>query len=144
MSDSATPWTGAHQASLSFTISRSLFKLMSIKLVMPSNHHILCLPLLLPPSVFPSIRVFSSKLDFTSGCQSPGASISASVLPMNSQGWFPLGCPSCPRALKRLLQHRNLKASVLQHSVFFMAQHSPPHMTTGKAQKLKYAYSKTV
>ena len=78
-----TPWTVAHQASLSFTISQSLHKRMSIELVMPSNHLILCHPLLLP-SVFPSIRVFAS------GGQSIGASTSASVLPMNIQGWFSL------------------------------------------------------
>ena len=61
MSDSATPWTAAHQASLSITNSRSLLKLMSIKSVMPSNHLILCCPLLLPASIFPSIRVFSNE-----------------------------------------------------------------------------------
>ena len=80
----ATPWTAAHQASLSFTISWSLFKLMSIELVMPSNHFI---PLLLLPSNFPSIRVFS----FTLGSQSIEASASASVLSVNIQDWFPLG-----------------------------------------------------
>ena len=82
-----TPWTAAHQASLSISNSQSLLKLMSIELVMPSNHLILCQPLLLLPSIFPSIRVFSS----ASGGQSNGASTSASVLPMNIQGWFPLG-----------------------------------------------------
>ena len=64
MSDSVTPWTAARQASLSITNSRSLLKLMSIKLVMPSNHLILCHPLLLLPSVFPSIRVFSNESVF--------------------------------------------------------------------------------
>ena len=73
-----TPWTAAHQASLSFTICRSLLKLMSIESVMPSNHLILCLPLLLP-SIFPSIRVFSK--ESASDGQNIGAS--ASVLPMN-------------------------------------------------------------
>ena len=62
MSDSATPWTSAHQASLSNTNTQSLLKLMSIESVMPSNHLILCCPLLLPPSIFPSIRVFSNEL----------------------------------------------------------------------------------
>ena len=62
VSDSATPWTAARQASLSFTTSRSLLKLMSIESVMPSNHLILCCPLLLPPSIFPSIRIFSNEL----------------------------------------------------------------------------------
>ena len=77
----ATPWTTAHQASLSFTISWSLLKLMSNELVMPSNHLILCHPLLLLLSLLPSIRVFLSEL-FTSGGQNIGASASASVLPM--------------------------------------------------------------
>ena len=87
----ATPRTAAHQASLSFTISQSLPKLMCIGLVMPSNHLILCHPLLLPPSIFPSIRVFSKSQFFASGGQTIGVSASASVLPMNIQGWFPLG-----------------------------------------------------
>ena len=83
----ATPWTAAHQASLSITNSWSLLKLMSIESVMPSNHLILCHSLLLPPSIFPSIRVFSNE----SGGQSIGISASASVLPMNIQDSFPLG-----------------------------------------------------
>ena len=82
---SVTPWTAVCQASLSFPISHSLLKLMSAESVMPSNHLTLCLPLLYLPSIFPSIRVFAS-----SG-QSIGASASASVLPMNSPGRFPLG-----------------------------------------------------
>ena len=85
-----TPWTVACQASLSITNSQSLLRLMYIKSVMPSNHLILCRPLLLSPSVFPSIRVFSNEL-FTSNGQSIGTSASASVLPMNIQDWFPLG-----------------------------------------------------
>ena len=83
-----TPWTAARQASLSFTILQSLLKPMSIELVMPSNHLIPCHLLLLLPSVFPSIRVFSSESLFASGSQNIGAS--ASVLPMNIQDWFPL------------------------------------------------------
>ena len=86
----ATPWTAAHQAFLSFTISQSLLKFMSIELVMPSNHLILCHPLLLP-SIFSSIRYFPLSWLFTSGGQSIGASASASVLPMNIQDWLPLG-----------------------------------------------------
>ena len=78
----ATPWTTAHQASLYITNSQSLLKLTSIELVMPSNYLILCCPLLLPPSIFPSIRVFSKSLFFASGI---GVSASASVLPMNIQ-----------------------------------------------------------
>ena len=84
----ATPWTAARQASLSFTISQSLLKLMSIESVMPSNHLVLYHLLLLLPSIFPSLRVFLMSQVFTSGGQSIGAS--ASVLPMNTQGWFPL------------------------------------------------------
>ena len=85
------PWTEAHQASLSLSISQSLLKLMSTDSVMPSHHPILCHPLLPLPSVFPSIRVFSSESASTSGGQSIGASASVSVLPMNIQGWSPLG-----------------------------------------------------
>ena len=84
-----TPWTVAHQASLSFTISQSLLKLMSIESVMSSNHLILCCPFLLLPSIFSSIRVFFNESVFAPGGQSIGAS--ASVLPMNIQGWFTLG-----------------------------------------------------
>ena len=89
----AIPWTAAHQASLSFTNSQSVLKLMCIKSVMPSNHLIFCCPLLLLPSIFPSSRVFSNEsvLWPPSGGQSIGASASASVLPMNIQDWFPLG-----------------------------------------------------
>ena len=91
VSDSMIPWTAAHQVSLSFTISWSLLKLMSIESVMLSNHLILCWPLLLPPSVFSSIKVFLMSQLFALGGQSIGASASASVLPMNIQPWFPLG-----------------------------------------------------
>ena len=87
----ATPWTAARQASLSITNSRSLLKLMSIELVMPSNYHILCCPLLLPPSIFPASGSFPVSQFFISGGQSIGVSASASVLPMNIQDWFPLG-----------------------------------------------------
>ena len=80
-----TPWTTAHQPSLSITNSQSLPKPMSIESVMPSNHLILCHPLLLP-SIFPSIRVFKMSQPFTSGGQSIGVSASTSVLPMNTQG----------------------------------------------------------
>ena len=102
----ATPWIATRQASLYFTISWSLLKLMSIESVMPSNHLMLCHPLLLPPSIFPSIRVFflMSRL-FASGGQSIGASASASVLPMNTQGWFLLGLTG----LISLLSHLKLK-----------------------------------
>ena len=87
----ATPWTAAHQASLSITNSRSPPKLMSIELVMPSNHLILCRPLLLLPSIFPSIRVFSNKSALHNRWPSIGVSASTSVLPMNTQDCSPLG-----------------------------------------------------
>ena len=87
----ATPWPAACQASLSFINSQSLLKLMSIALVMPSNHLILCHPLLLLSSIFPSIKAFQMSQFFTSGGKSIGVSASASVLPMNIQDWFPLG-----------------------------------------------------
>ena len=109
MSDSATPWTAAHQAPLSSTVSQSLLRFMSIELVMLSNHLILRHPLLLS-SIFPSIKVFSNESAlrirwpasrsfpmsqlFTSGGQSIGTSASAPVLPMNIQGWLPLGLTS--------------------------------------------------
>ena len=86
-----TPWTAARQAFLSITNSWSLLKLMSIELVMPSSHLILCRLLLLLPSIFPSIRVFSKESFLPSGGQSTGVSASASVLPLNIEDWFPLG-----------------------------------------------------
>ena len=87
----ATPWTAASQVSLSFTVSWSQLTFMSIESMMLSNHLILCYPLLLWPSIFPRIKVFSMSQLFTSGGQSIGVSASASVLPMNIQGLFPLG-----------------------------------------------------
>jgi len=85
----STPWTAAHQASLAINNSWSPLKLMSIESVMPTNHLILCHPFLLLPSIFPSIRVFSSESAW--GGQSIGVSASTSVLPMNTQDWSPLG-----------------------------------------------------
>ena len=97
----ATPWTVARQTFLSITVSQSLPKLMSIELVIPFNHLILCHPFLLPPSTFPSIRSFPMSQLFTSGGQSIGVSASTWVLPMNIQDWFPLdglvGSPCSPR-----------------------------------------------
>ena len=87
----ATQWTAARQDSPSITNSQRLLKCVSIESVMPSNHLILCHPLLLPPSIFLSIRFFSKSLFFTSGGQRIRVSASASVLPMNIQDWFPLG-----------------------------------------------------
>ena len=103
---------------LSFTISRSLLKLMSIESVMPSNHLILCCPLLLLPSVFPSIRVlFPVSQLLASGGQNIGTSDSASVLPVNIQYWYPLVLTGLISL--SLLQPHNLKASILWHSTFF-------------------------
>ena len=118
-----TPRTAAHQASLSLTISWSLPKFMSIKSVMPSNHLILC-PLLLLPSIFPSIRVFSDELalHFASGGQSIGASVSVSVLPMSIQGWFPLrltgliSLQSEGLPVQGTLQHHSSKSSAIRPS----------------------------
>ena len=98
----ATPWTVARQASLSITNSWSLLKLMSIESVMPSNHLLLCHPLILLPSIFPASGSFPMSQFFTSGGQSIGVSASTSVLPMNTQDWSPLGnglvgFPSSPR-----------------------------------------------
>ena len=87
----STPWTAAHQASLSFTISQSFLRLMSTELVMPSNHLILCCPILSYLQSFPALGSFSMGQFFISGGQSIGASASAAVLPMNTQGWFSLG-----------------------------------------------------
>ena len=130
-----TPWTAAQQASLTNTNSPSLLKLMSIKLVMPSNHLILYHPLLLLPSIFPSIRVFSNELALH--IQSIGAPASASVLPNKHTGltsfridFFDLF--AVQGTLQSLLQHLNWKASILRHSAFFIIQLSHPYMTTGK------------
>ena len=111
---------GFHQASLSFTISWSLLKLMSIELVMPPNHLILCRLLLLPPSIFSSIRVFSSEF-FTSGGQSIGVSASASVLPMNIQYWSPLGWTGWISLQSKWLS-RVFSSTTVQKHQFFRAQ----------------------
>ena len=137
MSNSATPWTAVHQASLSITNSRSRLKLMSIESVMPSNHLILYHPLLLLLSIFPSIRVFSGKsvLHIT---WPKYWSFSFSISPSNEYSglisfridWFDL--LAAQGTLKNLLQHHSSKASVLRCSPFFIAQLSHPYMTTGK------------
>ena len=122
-----TPWTAAHQASLSFTISWSLLKLMSIESVMPSNHIILCCPLLLLPSIFPSIRVFSNESALHIRWPKYW-SISFSISPSNEYSrllsfridWFDL--LAVQETLKNLLQHQNLKALILWCSAFFMVQ----------------------
>ena len=123
---SATPWTAARQASLSITNSRTLLKLMSIESVMPSNHLILCYPLLLPPSIFPRFRVFSMRKFFTSSGQSIGVSDSASVLPMNSQDWSPLGWISLQsKGLSRVFSK-----TIVQKHQLFGAQLSRPTLTS--------------
>ena len=132
VSNSATPWTAAHQVSLSFTISRSLLKFMSIELVMPSNHLILCTLFSSCPQSFPASVSFPMSWLFASGGQSIGATASASVLPMNIQGWFPLGLTGLIYLQsKSLLQDHNLKTSILWCSAFFMVQVSHLYMTTG-------------
>ena len=133
----ATPWTAAHQASLFFTISWSFLKLMSIALVMPSNHLILCHPLLLLPSIFPSIRVFSSELALPIRWPKYW-SFSFSISPSNEySGLIFFGIDwsyllAVQGTLKSLLQHHNLKVSIFWHSAFFRIQLSHPYMTTGK------------
>ena len=132
-----TPWTAAHQAFLSITNSRSLLKCMSINSVMPSNHLILCCPLLLLPSIFPSIRVFSNELVFhirwpkywsfsfniSTSCEYSGL-ISFRI------DWLDL--LAVQGTLKSLLQYHSSKASILQHSAFLIVQLSHPYNTTGK------------
>ena len=124
----ATPWTAAYQASLCFTISQSLLKLTSIESVMLSDHFILCHPLLLLPSVFPSIRIFSNESavrirwpKYWSFSFSISSSNEYSGLISFRMGWFYL--LAVQGTLKRLLQHHNSKASVLQHSDFFIFSH---------------------
>ena len=132
-----TPWITACQASLSITNSQSSVRLTSIESVMPPSHLILCCPLLLLPSIFPSIRVFSNEL--TLCIRWPKYwSFSFSISPSNKYSglisfridWFYLLVVQ--GTLKNLLQHHNSKASILQCSAFFMVQLSYPYMTTGK------------
>ena len=141
MSDSATPWAAARQASLFITNSRSLFKLMSIDSVMPSNHLILCHPLLLLPSIFPSIRVFSNESVLR--IRWPNYwSFSFNISPSNEHSglisfrmhWLDL--LAAQGTLKSLLQHHSSKASILWCLAFFIVQLSHPYMTTGKTRAL--------
>ena len=132
----ATPWTAARQASLSITNSWSLLKLVSIESVMPSSHLILCLPLLLP-SVFPSIRVFSSESvlhtrwpKYWSFSFNISPSKEHSGLVSFRMDWLDL--LAVQGTLKSLLQHHSSKASILCRSAFFTVQLSHPYMTTGK------------
>ena len=134
----ATPWIAACQASLSITNSWSLPKLVSIESVMPSNHLILCHPLFLPPSIFPSIRVFSNESVLHIKWPKYG-SFSFTISPSNEYSglisfrmdWLDL--LAVQGTLKSLLQHRSSKASILLCSAFFIVQLSHPYMTTGKA-----------
>ena len=133
----ATPWTVAHQDSVSITNSQSLHKLMSIALVMPSNHLFLCRPPLLPPLIFPSIKVFSNELVLRIRWPKYW-SFSFNISPSNEYSglisfrmdWLDL--LAVQGTLKRLLQHHSSKASILPHSAFFTVQLSHPYMTTGK------------
>ena len=115
-----TPWITAPQASLSTTNSWSLLKLMSMESVMPSNHLILCHPLLLPP-IPPSIKVFPNESIFTRGDQSIGVWASASVLPMNTRDWSPLGCTGWTSLQSKGLSRVFFNTTVQKHQ-FFGAQ----------------------
>ena len=137
----ATPWITARQASLSITNSRSSLRLTSIESVMPSSHLILCHPLLLPPSIFPSIRVFSNEEAL--GIRWPKYwSFRFSISPSSEYSglisfridWLDL--LAVQGTLKSLLQRHSSKASVLQHSALFMVQLSHPYLTTGKTVAL--------
>ena len=137
MSDSATPWITARQASLSITNSQSSLKLMSIESVMPSSHLILCRPLLLLPPIPPSIRVFSN--ESTLCMRWPKYwSFSFSIRPSNEHPGLIsfrmdlLDLLAVQGTLKSLLQHHSSKASILQHSAFFTVQLSHPYMILEK------------
>ena len=132
-----TPWTAAHQASLSITNSQSLLKLKSIKSVMPSNQLILCCPILLLPSIFPSIRVFPNESVLRTRWPK-GWSFSFNTNPSNEYSglisfrmdWLDL--LAVQGILKSLIQHCGSKSSILWCSAFFIVQFSHPYMTTGK------------
>ena len=133
----ATPWTAARQASLSITNSRSLLKFMSIKSVMPSNHLILCCPLLLPPSIFTSIWVFSNQSvlrirlpKYWSFSFSISSSNEYSGLISFKMDWLDL--LAVQGTLKSLIQHHSSKPSILRCSAFFIEQLTHPYMTTEK------------
>jgi len=133
----ATPWTAARRVSLSIANSWSSLKLMSIESVMPSNHLILCCPLLLPPSIFPRIRVFSNESVLRIRWPKYW-SFSFNISPFNEHpglisfrmDWLDLF--AVQGTLKSLLQHHSSKASILWCSAFFVVQLSHPYMTTGK------------
>ena len=136
-----TPWTATRQALLSITNSQSLLKLMSIESVMPSSHLILCHPFLLPPLIFPSIRVFSNESalcmrwpkywSFSFGISPSKEHPGLSCFRMD---WLDLLAGQ--GTLKSLFQHHSSKASILRHSAFFIVQLSHPYKTTGKTKAL--------
>ena len=132
-----TPWTAACQASLSITNSQSLLKLMSIKSVMPSNHLILCHPFLLPPSIFPSIRVFSNESVLCIRWPKDW-NFSFDISPSNEYSGLisfrtdRLDLLAVQGTLKSLLQHHSSKAAILWRSAFIIVPLSHPYMTTGK------------
>ena len=134
----ATPWTAARQASLFITNSRSLFKLMSIELVMPSNHLIFCHPLLLLPSIFPSIRVFFQWISSLHQVAKVLEFFSFSISPFYEYSWLTslridkFDLFAAHGTVKSLPQHHSSKASILRHSAFFIVQLSHLYMTTGK------------
>ena len=136
-----TPWTAAHQASLSIANSRSSFKLMSIESIMPSNHLILCHHLLLLSSIFSRIKIFSNKSVLCIRWPKYW-SFNLSISPSNEySGLISFGIDwldllAVQGTLKSLLQHHSSKASILQHSAFFIVQLSHPYMTTGKTTAL--------
>ena len=129
----ATPWTAAHKASLSITNSQSLLRLMSIESVMPSNYIV---PFFSCFQSFSESGSFQMSQFFASGGQSTGVPALASVLPMNTEDWFPLGLTGLlslqSKGLLSLLQYHSSKASIFLYSAFFMVQLSHPYMTTGK------------
>ena len=136
-----TPWTTAHQASLSITTSQSLLKLVSIESVMPSNHLILCCPLLLLPSILPSIKAFSNESALHIRWPKYW-SLRLSISSSNEYSGFisfrmdAFNLLVAQGTLKSLLQHHSSKASILWHSAFFIVQLSHPYMTTRRTRAL--------
>ena len=154
MSDSVTPWTAAHKASLSFTVSQSLLKLMFIELVMPYNHLIFCYPLLFLPSFLPSIRVFSNELALCIRWPK-NWNFSISISPSEEYSglislridWFDI--LAVQGTLKSLFQHHNSKASILQCSAFFMVHlshlyHSFDDTFVGQVTSLLFTLSRFI
>ena len=131
-----TPWTAAYQVSLSFTISQSFLKLMSIELVMPSNHLVLCRPLSSCLQSFPASESFLKSWLFSSGGQNFGASASASVLRVNIQDWFPLGLTGLislqPKGLSRVFSNTTVQKHHFFGILLSLWPNSHPYMTIGK------------